>query len=261
MQELSSGLEDAPMTLPAQDIVERLKEAAEKATPGPWFEGDKWVFVSPLDPENNASSALRNILRDVPEDELQANCAYIALCSPDNIGALLDTISRLTADNEILTKHVAFLRDALGKDRKSIWRDAKLSASTEEAVEAILEWSADSARADALAQEVERLREERDELQAVFDLRWEADMRAISKWRDAGPGRELTLPDHVDLVIFLFEWVEELLGALEPFAKFAEKAERFVQGRADFGGSPIMPTKHFRLADFRRARAAFGDRP
>lgn len=44
--------------------------------------------------------------------------------------------------------------------------------------------------------------------------------------------------------------------ALEPFAAFAEKAGRFVQGRADFGGSPIMPTKHFRLADFQRAARA-----
>lgn len=47
----------------------------------------------------------------------------------------------------------------------------------------------------------------------------------------------------------------ELREALRPFGAFAEKAERFVQGRADFGGEPVMPTKHFRLADFRRARA------
>lgn len=46
------------------------------------------------------------------------------------------------------------------------------------------------------------------------------------------------------------------LEALRPFAAFAEKARRFVQGRADFGGSPIMPTKNFRLADFERAEQA-----
>lgn len=47
--------------------------------------------------------------------------------------------------------------------------------------------------------------------------------------------------------------------ALEPFAAFEEKAKRFVQGRADFGGSPVMPTKHFRLADFERARSALSE--
>jgi hypothetical protein len=54
----------------------------------------------------------------------------------------------------------------------------------------------------------------------------------------------------------------ELREALRPFAKFAEKAERFVQGRADFGGEPVMPTKHFHLSDFRRARTLIqGEKP
>lgn len=47
--------------------------------------------------------------------------------------------------------------------------------------------------------------------------------------------------------------IEPLTEALQPFAKFAEKAEQFVEDRAADGGSPIMPTKEFRLSDFRRA--------
>lgn len=43
------------------------------------------------------------------------------------------------------------------------------------------------------------------------------------------------------------------ITALQPFAAFAEKARRYVQGRADFGGSPMMPTKQFRLVDFELA--------
>lgn len=124
------------MTLPAQDIVERLRKAMDGVTPGPWFEGDKWVFVPPLDPENNASSALRNILRDVPEDELQANCAYIALCSPDNIGALLDTISRLTADNEALRKEVAYIRSVAGESRVTLIDQINSAESRVTALEA-----------------------------------------------------------------------------------------------------------------------------
>jgi hypothetical protein len=76
-----------------KELADQLREAAKKATPGPWFEGDKWVFVRPVDPENNPTAALRSLLRDVPEEELQANCAYIALCSPDNILSLLSCIT------------------------------------------------------------------------------------------------------------------------------------------------------------------------
>lgn len=47
-----------------------------------------------------------------------------------------------------------------------------------------------------------------------------------------------------------------LREALRPFAAFCEKAERFVQARAEQGGSPILPSKDFRLDDFRRARTA-----
>lgn len=47
-----------------------------------------------------------------------------------------------------------------------------------------------------------------------------------------------------------------LREALAPFSAFAEKAEAFVAARAKDGGSPIMPSTDFRLADFKRAAAA-----
>lgn len=50
--------------------------------------------------------------------------------------------------------------------------------------------------------------------------------------------------------------IELLRAALKPFAAFAEKAEAFVEARAKDGGSPILPSTDFRLADFRRARNA-----
>lgn len=50
--------------------------------------------------------------------------------------------------------------------------------------------------------------------------------------------------------------IERLREALAPFAAFAEKAEAFVIARAKDGGSPIMPSTDFRLADFKRAAAA-----
>lgn len=49
------------------------------------------------------------------------------------------------------------------------------------------------------------LREELDDMQRTFDLRWEADMRAIKRWREVHPGNELVMPDHADLVVWLLE--------------------------------------------------------
>lgn len=53
--------------------------------------------------------------------------------------------------------------------------------------------------------------------------------------------------------------IEPLVEALRPFANFAEKAEQFVDSRVEDGGSPIMPTKDFRLSDFNRARSVLTD--
>lgn len=47
------------------------------------------------------------------------------------------------------------------------------------------------------------LRAEWDELNASFDLRWKADIRAIARWREAHPGNELVMPDHADLCVWL----------------------------------------------------------
>lgn len=61
----------------------------------------------------------------------------------------------------------------------------------------------------AQAEEIRRLRAEVAELQQTFDLQWESDMRASKVWREAGEGRELTLPDRTNLVMFLFERLEQ----------------------------------------------------
>jgi hypothetical protein len=46
------------------------------------------------------------------------------------------------------------------------------------------------------------------ELQYTFDLRWKADRRATERWRAAAPGRDLTIPDHADLCVWLLEQLE-----------------------------------------------------
>lgn len=62
-------------------------------------------------------------------------------------------------------------------------------------------------KVDQLASELREAREARDDLQAGFDLRWNADMRAIERWHAAG-GHKLTWPDHADLVVWLVtQWL------------------------------------------------------
>lgn len=48
---------------------------------------------------------------------------------------------------------------------------------------------------------------------ASFDLRWNADMRAIKQWRDAHPGNELVQPDHADMVVWLLEELDRARGS------------------------------------------------
>lgn len=63
----------------------------------------------------------------------------------------------------------------------------------------------DEARAALAAEraEAERLRAEHAELESIFDIRHRADVRAIERWRDAAPGRDLKAPDHADMVVWL----------------------------------------------------------
>ena len=54
-----------------------------------------------------------------------------------------------------------------------------------------------------------RLIAELRERDASFQIRWEADMRAIKRWQEAHPGRDLVWPDHADLVVWLLDQLEE----------------------------------------------------
>ena len=60
------------------------------------------------------------------------------------------------------------------------------------------------------------------DLEATFDLRWDADMRAMKMWQKAHPGSDLTWPDHADMVVWFMELIDtlnELDPKLVAFAK------------------------------------------
>lgn len=55
-----------------------------------------------------------------------------------------------------------------------------------------------------------RDRQDALDLQRTFDLRWNADRRAIKRWQEANPGREHVWPDHADLVVWLMDRHDEV---------------------------------------------------
>lgn len=53
------------------------------------------------------------------------------------------------------------------------------------------------------------------EYKASSDLRWNADQRAIQRWKAAHPDKPLTQPDHADLCVWLMAELETALTAAE----------------------------------------------
>lgn len=74
-------------------------------------------------------------------------------------------------------------------------------------------WQTACAVIETLAAALEKVQEDHDDLDRSFMVRWEADMRAIKRWQDAGPGRALTWPDHADMVVWLLEQLDALSTA------------------------------------------------
>lgn len=62
----------------------------------------------------------------------------------------------------------------------------------------------------ALKAKIEALEAKESERQASFDLRYAATMRGIKIWQKHNPGKELTWPDHGDLVFHLITYIEGL---------------------------------------------------
>lgn len=56
-----------------------------------------------------------------------------------------------------------------------------------------------------LRDELAQAKEDAESLQFTFDLQWEADMRAVKRWREAHPGNDLVLPDRCNMVVWLME--------------------------------------------------------
>ena len=107
---------------------------------------------------------------------------------------------------------------------------------------------------------IAELRDRIAELDATFDLRWKADMRAIKAWQ-AETGRDLTWPDHADLCVWLLYRQDRLVRALRPFLAFEEATRGMLEMDPNHQitqGSPMAaPQIHAR--DFLTLRGALPD--
>ncbi len=85
------------------DIEQRLREAMDGVTPGPWELVSLSGYGSPFSIRMAYTSSSPNAPKThygVQSVRTRADAVYIALCSPDNIGALLDTIASLRSKLE-----------------------------------------------------------------------------------------------------------------------------------------------------------------
>jgi hypothetical protein len=99
------------------DIIKRLREAiAAGPTPGPWVTWADTNLIIRLHSGADRAEDLRvcEVSTNTRHDEGRKNRDYIAAASPENVGALLDEIERLRAENEALAadaRRYRWLRD------------------------------------------------------------------------------------------------------------------------------------------------------
>lgn len=81
-------------------------------------------------------------------------------------------------------------------------------------------------RAEAAEKELAKAKVDLAEMQATFDLRWNADRRAIERWRAEQPAeRELRSPDHADMVVWLMQQFDGLMNDVKRAEEAFEKAD------------------------------------
>lgn len=96
-----------------------------------------------------------------------------------------------------------------------------------------------------------------------FNLRWDADMRAIKRWQ-AETGRDLVWPDHADMVVWLLNKLDEICDVhdklsigmadkVDQITKQRDIAEAFVVGMV---GPKYQPASGELQDILRRARAS-----
>lgn len=106
---------------------------------------------------------------------------------------------------------------------------------------------------DDLVDEVEKARaevayqrERYGELERLFDMRHAADMRAVARWRKEDPvGRDLSLPDHADMVCWLLVYLEEAEGRAAKAEAGLEEEKRGRTGKVVSKDDAVIEVRTF----------------
>jgi hypothetical protein len=97
-----------------------------------------------------------------------------------------------------------------------------------------------------------------EESERSFEIRWAADQRAIKRWQGNNPDRQLTWPDHADLVVWLAGQMTDLAAENERLRKLLGKLLPDYLAWRDAGVGMITLSVH--VDDLREARAALAQR-
>lgn len=79
---------------------------------------------------------------------------------------------------------------------------------------------------------LEAVVEDRDDLQKLFDLQWDADARARKRWQEAHPDRPGIRPDRADMVVWLMEQHAQLTFSRDEWRDLVEKERELREARA-----------------------------
>lgn len=161
------------------ELIERLRAGLDGVTPGPWEIDDlaeRRVASFPVRAHGKSIAAVWARARGGAVTaatifEGKRNAAHIALCSPDNICALLDRIASLEAERDDARRQ----RDEIGR----AWDEADARAKEAEVRAASLEAALDSVQ--------EWVRQKRIELQPIdpdFHPKYETLKAVGAKIRD-----------------------------------------------------------------------------
>ena len=71
------------------------------------------------------------------------------------------------------------------------------------------------AQLEAVEAERDRLKEDNDDLNRLFEMEHKRDIEAVQRWRKQGKDRDLTLPDRGTLLDFMADERDRLRAALE----------------------------------------------
>jgi hypothetical protein len=92
------------------ETLKAMKEAAEKATPGPWYVWNPFEDTDEEEVVVHGGPRNQVICRtDDVDDDDKDNANFIAICNPANVSALIAEVERQAREIERLNQHVTDL--------------------------------------------------------------------------------------------------------------------------------------------------------